>query len=43
MTLFVLPRGLEPLILTEQVPKTCAYTNSATGAKSLSIVYLRII
>ena len=28
----VLPRGLEPLSLPAQVPKTCAYTSSATGA-----------
>ena len=26
------PRGFEPLILSEQRPKRCAYSSSATGA-----------
>ncbi len=30
--IYVLPRGLEPLSLAALVPKTSAYTNSATGA-----------
>lgn len=33
-------RGLEPLSLSAQVPKTCAYTSSATAAHGL--LYLRL-
>lgn len=31
----VLSRGLEPLRVSPQVPKTCAYTNSATRAQRI--------
>lgn len=32
INLLVLPRGFEPLTLTGQRPKRCAYSISATGA-----------